>query len=409
MGTERVPQVLKRTMPGTGDEVSILGFGCMRFKRNLGATDMEKAERLVAAALAAGVNYFDTAYIYPGNEKATGALLNKTDELGKRRDRVFVATKLPFMMVKTREDMDKYLLASLDRLGMDYIDYYLVHSISDFAAWEKGKRLGLPEFLRGAKAAGKIRHIGFSWHGNLHDFRLVVDDFDWEFCQIQYNYLDENFQAGTEGLEYAAAKGVGLVVMEPLRGGMIVGKMPPAAKRIIEGYRDASGLKRSPAEWGLRWVWNHPEAGCVLSGMNEPAQVEENCRAASDALAGSLAHADLAMIGSVRDVFQGAIKVNCTGCAYCMPCPYGVNIPSCFASYNSHAMFGGMNAKLMYNFSMRGGKGKPQKASACKKCGVCEKKCPQHIPIIKTLEEAAGTLESPFFNIMVKVADRFIG
>ncbi|MDR3364647.1 MAG: aldo/keto reductase [Clostridiales Family XIII bacterium] len=404
-------QVLKRAMPGTGDEVSILGFGCMRFKRNLAATDMEKAERQVRRAIDAGVNYFDTAYMYPGNEKAVGAILAKTDEQGRKlRDRVFVATKLPFMSVKTREDMDRMLDTSLERLGMAHIDYYLIHNLGDYAAWERGKKLGLPAFLEKAKADGKIGHIGFSWHGNLQNFRKVIDEYDWEFCQIQYNYLDENFQAGTEGLKYAAAKGVGIVVMEPLRGGMIVGKMPPAAKRVIDEYRDASGQKRSAADWGLRWVWNHPEVSCVLSGMNEMGQVEENARAAADALPGSLAEADLAMIDKVKQAFHDAIKVNCTGCTYCMPCPFGVDIPSCFAAYNSYSMFGGFFAKTMYGFSLRPTGDKPSgMASACKKCGACEKKCPQHIPIIKSLEDTAKAMEGPVSKAIVAIAGKVMG
>ena len=404
-------QVLKRTMPGTGDEISALGFGCMRFKRNLAATDMAKAEQQVRLAIDSGVNYFDTAYLYPGSEKALGTILAKTDEHGvKLRGRVFVATKLPIIMVKSREDMDKYLGTSLERLGMDYVDYYLVHNIGSIEAWESVKELGVIDFLEKAKAAGKIGHIGFSWHGNLQNFRKVIDDYSWEFCQIQYNYLDENFQAGTEGLKYAAAKGVGIIVMEPLRGGMIVGKMPPEAKRVIDGYTDGSGAKRSPAEWALRWVFDHPEVTCVLSGMNDAAQVEENAKAAADSAPGSLSADDLSMIESVRDVFQNAIRVNCTGCAYCMPCPHGVDIPFSLSALNSFAMFGGMNAKIMYNFGLRATKNKPSGlASACKKCGACEPKCPQSLPIVKALEETAKTMESPFYRAAIGIASKFMG
>ena len=398
-------------MPGTGDEVSILGFGCMRFKRNLAATDMEKAERQVRLAIEAGVNYFDTAYVYPGSEKAIGSILAKTDEAGKKlRDRVFIATKLPLMMVKSREDMERYLAASLERLGMTYIDYYLVHSLNSFQGWERGKKLGAIEFLEKAKADGRIGHIGFSWHGNLMDFRAVIDDYGWEFCQIQYNYLDEHFQAGTEGLKYAAAKGVGVIVMEPLRGGMIVGKMPPEAKAEIEGYRDAGGNRRTAADWALRWVWDHPEVACALSGMNDDAQVEENALAAQDALPGALTEEDLAMIGRVRDIFGRAIDIGCTGCAYCMPCPHGVDIPFCFSARNSYAMFGGISPKFSYNFTLRPTKSKPSgRASACRKCGACEAKCPQRLPIMKGLEETARTMENPLLAAAIGVAGKFVG
>ena len=403
-------QVLRRKMPGTGDELSILGFGCMRFKRSLGSIDMEKAERLVRKAIEAGVNYFDTAYLYPGSEKAIGAILAKPDgQGGKLRDRVFVATKLPQQMVKTREDMDRMLATSLERLGMDRADYYLVHSLSSIEGWERLKKLGVIDFLEKAKAEGKISHIGFSWHGNLQSFRKVIDDYGWEFCQIQYNYLDENFQAGTGGLEYAAAKDIGVIVMEPLRGGQIATKIPHEAERILSGYADASGKKREPADWAFRWVWNRPEVTCALSGMNEDQQVEENIRSASDALPGSFSESDLEMIGRVRDVFHHAIRINCTGCAYCMPCPYGVDIPSCFASLNSYAVFGGMHAKVMYNFSLRKTENKPAgTASACKKCGACEKKCPQNLPIMKTLDETAKTLEGPFLRAAVGIAGKFM-
>ncbi|MCL1896384.1 MAG: aldo/keto reductase [Clostridiales bacterium] len=404
-------QILTRTMPGTGDEISILGFGCMRFKRNLASTDMEKAEQQVRLAIEAGVNYFDTAYAYPGSEKAIGSILAKTDGEGKKlRDRVFIATKLPLMMVKSRENMDRCLDTSLERLGMTYIDYYLVHSLNSFTDWERGKQLGVIDFLEKAKADGKIGHIGFSWHGNQKNFRDIIDDYGWEFCQIQYNYLDEHFQAGTEGMKYAAAKGVGVIVMEPLRGGMIVGKMPAEAKKIIDSYKDASGKKRSPAEWALRWVWDHPEVTCALSGMNDIAQVEENALTAQDALPGALTDADHEMIGRVKGIFQNTVNIGCTGCAYCMPCPHGVDIPFCFSAYNSHAMFGGISPKFSYNFTLRPTKTKPSgRASACKKCGVCETKCPQHLPIMKGLEETARKMENPLTTAMIGVAGKFIG
>ena len=403
--------VLTRTMPKTGDELSILGFGCMRFKRNLAATDMEKAEKQIRLAIDAGVNYFDTAYLYPGNEKALGAILAKTDEQGRKlRDRVFVATKLPQQLVKSREEMDRILETSMNRLGMDRIDYYLIHSLNSIEGWERLRKLGIVDFLEKAKEAGKIGHIGFSWHGNLQNFRRVIDDYDWEFCQIQYNYLDENFQAGTGGLEYAAAKGVGIVVMEPLRGGQIAGKkIPHEAGRIFEGHTALSGEHRSPAEWGLRWVWNHPEVTCVLSGMNDEAQVNENTRVAAVAMPGDLSASDLEMIGRVRDIFHSAIKINCTGCAYCMPCPYGVDIPSCFSALNDHAIFGGVSTKVMYNFNLRRTESKPSgRASACRQCGACETKCPQHLPIIKSLQDTAKTMESPVFRAVAGLASLFM-
>ena len=399
-------KVLKRKMPGTGDEISILGYGCMRFKRNMGATDLEKAEHEVRLAIEAGVNYFETAYLYMGNERAVGAILAKPDSRGGTlRDHVYVATKLPFRLVGKREDMDRMLQTSLERLGMTYIDYYLIHNLGSFEAWERGKELGVIDFLEKAKADGKIGHIGFSWHGDLYHFRKVIDDYNWEFCQIQYNYLDEHFQAGTEGLKYAAAKGVGVIVMEPLRGGTLAARLPQEAKHLVESYADASGAKRSPADWALRWVWDHPEVVCALSGMNESSQVEENVRSASDAQPDALSEADLAMIGEVRDVFQKMLRVNCTGCAYCMPCPHGVDIPFCFSALNSYTMLRPRGAKRIYNLSLRAVAGKPSaRASMCRKCGLCETKCPQRVPVMKMLEETARAMENPFWAAVTGAA-----
>ncbi|MDR1954054.1 MAG: aldo/keto reductase [Clostridiales Family XIII bacterium] len=402
-------RVLTRRMETTGDDLGILGFGCMRFPRKYGATDMDRAERQVMRAIAAGVNYFDTAYLYPGNEKALGTILAKEDDGVKRRDRVKIATKLPLMLVKNEDDLDKMFRTSLERLQTDRIDYYLMHNINNLDEWERMKRLGVLDFIGRIRANGSVKHIGFSYHGNLHDFKVVVDDYPWDFCQIQYNYLDENFQAGREGLKYAAAKGLGIVVMEPLRGGMLIDKMPPAAKKIIDGYTDGSGAKRSAAEWGLRWIWNHPEVATVLSGMNEEAHIDENVRVASDAAADSLTAEDLAMLGRVRNVFKSAVKVGCTGCSYCMPCPAGVNIPLCFALYNNKYILGSLSNTISYIMYTDGIGNPPSKASLCKKCGVCEKKCPQNIPIMSSLEDVAREMENPLLRLPVRIAGKLMG
>jgi len=396
--------ILKRTNPKTGDEISALGYGCMRFKRKLGSFDVAAADRQVAAALAAGVNYFDTAYIYPGNEKLMGSLLSKTDALGKRRDRVFLATKLPTMFVKTRGDMDKLLGTSLSRLETDHIDYYLFHNLNSFTGWERLVSLGAHDFIEKAKADGRIRRIGFSWHGNLHDFRRVIDAYDWEFCQIQYNYLDENFQAGTEGLLYAAEKGIPVIVMEPLRGGALANRVPKEAARLFASHSQGW----SPAEWGLRWILNRPEVLCVLSGMNDLSQIEENARIASDALPNALSPAELETVAKAAEIFHEKLKVNCTGCSYCLPCPYGVDIPTAFAYYNSYALFGKFNQKLAYALGTRAAGGKSHKASLCQNCGACAKKCPQHLPIPSLLKDAANTLESPALSAFTKIAGLFI-
>jgi predicted aldo/keto reductase-like oxidoreductase len=229
-----------------------------------------------------------------------------------------------------------------------------------------------------------------------------VDDFPWEFCQIQYNYLDENFQAGTECMKYAAAKGLGVVAMEPLRGGMLVGRLPAAARELAEGFP----IKRTPAEWGLRWVWNHPEISLLLSGMNDEGHIDENMRIASLAAPSSMDEAELSFIASARDAFNASIKVGCTGCAYCMPCPSGVNIPQCFAQYNARAMFGGLVPLVSYFMYLDGYDGPPSKASVCAGCGACERKCPQHLPIMSHLKEVARTMEKGYIGGPLRLGRR---
>jgi predicted aldo/keto reductase-like oxidoreductase len=381
-------------MGSGGEEVSILGYGCMRFPRKRGSIDMEKTEEQIICGIENGINYFDTAYIYPGSEKALGAIL-----AGGYRDRVNIASKLPIPSVKRREDMDAILSTQLERLKTDHIDYYLIHNITSFDEWENLKTCGIFDFIKESLKSGRIRHIGFSSHGNLMDFKRIIDDYPWEFCQLQYNYIDENFQAGRTGLKYAAKRGLGVVVMEPLRGGMLTGRMPDTARRLIDGF----GVKRTPAEWALKWVWNHEEVSLLLSGMNETEQVLENVKIASEAETDSLSADELELIADLREAFREATKVNCTGCAYCMPCPSGVNIPQCFAQYNNKAMFGGIEPYVSYIMYTDGFENPPSKASICDKCGACEAKCPQNLPIIRHLEETAAAMEKRYLRLIVRL------
>ena len=340
--------MLYRKFGKTNEMVSTLGFGCMRLpllgKKDPTNIDEEKAMRLVRCAIDSGVNYIDTAYPYHGTGMAHGGasepFVAKVLKDGYR-EKVKIATKLPSWLIKTKWDMSAYLNEQLQRLNTTSIDFYLVHAI-DRTTWPKLKEVGVDEFLNQAICDGKIKHAGFSFHDKLDLFKEIVDYYDWSFCQIQYNYLDENYQAGTEGLMYAANKGLGVAIMEPLRGGKLV-HVPEDVKNIF----DRADKKRTPAEWGLRWILNHPEISVVLSGMNEMEQVLENIAIANETKAHSLTENEFKLIEKAKDVFTKKLKINCTACEYCMPCPQSVNIPRNFDCYNDYFMFGKSD---MYNW-----------------------------------------------------------
>ena len=381
-----------------GEELSILGYGCMRFSRKGSGVDIDKTEQELLAAIRAGVNYLDTAYIYPGSEAALGEILERNG----LRDQVRIATKLPQYLVKNRESLDKYFDEELSRLRTDRVDYYLMHHLTDIAQWERLKSVGVLDWIAEKKAAGAIRNIGFSYHGNSDNFLKILADYDWDFCQIQYNYLDETTQAGVVGLKAAAARGIPVVIMEPLRGGKLVNKLPEAAKQLMA--RHERGW--SPADWGLRWLWDQPEVTVVLSGMNSLAMVEENVRIASEAAVGAFTEEDRAFLQRILDIIREKEKVGCTGCRYCMPCPKGVDIPGYFSSYN-----------LMYTESKVSGRrhflqavalsAEPAFASQCVQCGKCEKHCPQGIPIREQLKKAEKALLPWPVKFAVKLGRRF--
>lgn len=377
-------------MGNTGDKVSVLGYGCMRFPKKDKKIDEERTENQIISAIQQGVNYFDTAYVYPNSEVVLGRILAKG-----YRDKVMIATKLPIFMVYSRKDMDNILNTSLKRLQTDHIDYYLIHAVSGMEGWQRLKQLGIEEFLKEAKQSGKIRRIGFSYHGNRDQFKDIVDDYKWDFCQIQYNYLDEYTQAGKAGLEYAASKGLGVSIMEPLRGGLLARKMPKEVKAIWDGAE----VKRTPVEWALRWVWNHPEVSVVLSGMNDEANIEENLKIAEEAYPNSLSQSEQKCIDDVKIKLSEMLKVGCTGCSYCMPCPAGVNIPMVFGYYNNKHMFHEKSPQYEYlGMTIGADGGKPSYASLCKNCGKCEKHCPQKLPIRKHLKEVSRDMESFYFK-----------
>lgn len=375
-------------MPANKDKLSALGFGCMRLPMVDGQIDEERAIAQIRSAIDSGVNYMDTAWPYHNGESEP--LLGKALRDGYR-EKVKIATKLPTWMVKSREDMDTFLNAQLEKLGTDHIDYYLIHSLSG-PSWETAKSLGVKNFLDQAQKDGRIINPGFSFHGLYEDFRPIVDDYPWTFCQIQYNLLDTDFQAGTKGLKYAATKGLGVIVMEPLRGGNLAREEQPEA---ITDIWDLAETKRPPVEWALRWVWNHPEVTVVLSGMNHEDQVAQNMAIASDAEADSLSKVELDLCKRVADTYRKIMAVGCTGCGYCMPCPAGVQIPTCFDFLNKGRMFDLQEAKRMYGIFAEGSILQRQTglASQCVECGKCLEKCPQNIDIPEVLKTVVAEIE----------------
>lgn len=351
--------------------------------------DEDKAQAMVDYAIRHGVNYFDTAYVYHA-EVPFGAGMSEVflgRALKKQRQEVHLATKLPSWFVQSRADMDRFLNQQLERLQTDRIDFYLVHSLTG-GLWKRLSGLGIPQFLDAAIADGRIKRAGFSFHDDAPAFKPIVDAYDWSFCQIQYNFMDEDYQAGRAGLEYAAGKGLGVIVMEPLRGGGLTARIPAEVRAVWDRAR----VKRTPAEWGLRFVWNHPGVSVVLSGMTEPAQVEENIRIAADGQANSLTREELALTREAKAIYQARTRVNCTGCGYCLPCPSGVAIPANFEQLNNLAIYrDGEAANFFYFHILK----EEQRASHCQECGQCEELCPQHIPIQAMLKEVAREFERP--------------
>lgn len=377
----------------SGEDISLLGFGCMRFTRKGGGIDLDKAEKEIRLALEGGVNYFDTAYIYPGSEAALGEIFRRIG----CREKIQIATKLPHYLIKSMDGIEKIFKEELKRLQTDHIDYYLMHMLTDVETWEKLKKLGIEQWIDDKKKSGKIRHIGFSYHGHTDMFCRLIDAYDWDFTQIQYNYMDEHSQAGRRGLKYAAEKGIPVIIMEGLRGGKLVDLLPESAKKLIAGHEP----KRSPAEWAFRWLYTQPEVTCVLSGMNSCEMVTENLRIADETKAGDFTEEDFALIEKVKKEIQKTVKVGCTGCGYCMPCPMGVDIPETFRCYNNYYAEGKGAAKREYMQCTLFRKDHSN-ASGCIGCGKCETHCPQQIPIRKELKEAAARLEDVKFSIVKK-------
>ncbi len=381
-----------------GNQLSILGFGCMRFPRKQGRIDLEETERELLLAIEQGVNYFDTAYIYPGSEAALGQILEKHG----LRDKVNIATKLPHYLIRNYEGLDKLFYEELRRLRTTHVDYYLMHLLNDTDTWEGLKALGIEKWIAEKKQSGEIRQIGFSYHGNSEMFCRLVDAYDWDFCQIQYNYLDEHAQAGRRGLHHAHAKGLPVIIMEPLRGGKLVNNLPEKAEKAFQAMPE----QRSPAQWGLRWLWNQPEVTVVLSGMNSREMILENIRTACDVQIGEQGEKEAALYAEVVKAINEKMKVGCTACGYCQPCPKGVDIPGTFALYNAY--YGESKSKAKWDYVKCTTLRKNSTAAGlCVGCGKCEKHCPQGIAIREELKNAQKVLETPVYKALRLVLGKF--
>lgn len=366
----------RRLIGNTKEEVSLLGFGCMRLPTlPNGEIDEAEAIAMIRYAVDHGVNYLDTAYGYHGG-KSEG-LVGKAIKDGYR-EKVNIATKLPVWLVKQPEDCSRLFNEQLERLGVETVDFYLLHALNR-GSWQQALENEALEFLEQMQAEGRIRYVGFSFHDDLPVFREIVDAYPWDFCQIQFNYMDECHQAGLAGLKYAASKGLGVVIMEPLRGGRLVQNLPPEVEEL---FRNAP-IQRTPAEWALRWVADHPEVLVILSGMNKRSDVEENLRVLSEAEPHSLSKEELNIVAQARDIYNQRIQIACTDCRYCMPCPQGVAIPRLFRLYNEASMYSTFaEDKPQFRQMVKDGRGPDQ----CVACGNCESACPQNLEIIELLQ-----------------------
>lgn len=381
----------------TEDNLSILGFGCMRFPKKGNSFDEEEIKRELLYAIDSGINYFDMAYIYPGIEEVFGRVMEQCGF----RDKINIATKLPHYMMKDTADMQKHFDEQLRRLRTDHVDYYLMHMLPDLKTWNTLTEHGALDWLNKLKDEGKIRKLGFSFHGNTTLFLEILNAYSWDFCQVQYNYVDEHSQAGRKGVEAAYEKGIPVIIMEPLKGGRLVNNLPKEAQAAF----NASPRRYTPAEWGLRWLWDQPGISVILSGMNSMEMVRENIRIASEVTVGSFTPEDFSTIEKVRKAINKKTKVPCTGCAYCMPCPFGVDIPGSFhclnTSYTDNYAVGikeyAMCTALKTQQSM---------ASLCKECGRCEQHCPQGIAIRQELKRVKRRFENPLFKFVTFVYNR---
>jgi predicted aldo/keto reductase-like oxidoreductase len=381
-----------------GNDISQLGYGCMRFSKKGTSIDYDKTKAEILHAIESGINYFDTAYIYPGSEEALGKILEETNN----RSNISIATKLPQYLMRSDKQIEKTFNEELARLRTNYIDYYLMHMFTDYSEWEHLLTLGIVDWIEGKKKSGQIRQIGFSYHGDTEMFVKILDAYAWDFCQIQYNYLDENSQAGRKGLQEAAKRGIPVVIMEPLRGGKLVNLPEKAKKYLAENEKHYT-----PAELGLKWLWNQPEVTCVLSGMNSMEMLDENIRIASESTPGMFNEDDFKLVESIKTIIKERERVGCTGCRYCMPCPKGVDIPGIFHHYNLMYMENKFTGRFQFAQSI-GLRKNSAFATQCIECGKCEQHCPQHINIREKLKEADKNLRPLPYKVGIEVARKIL-
>ncbi len=377
--------MLYRKLGSTGEDVSILGLGCMRLpviNGQYNKVDINCAVPLIQKAIDNGINYLDTAYPYHDGQSERVIAEALKDGY---REKVFIADKLPSWLIQKRSDMDLYLEIQLERLQTEQIDFYLLHSVKE-DYWSNLESLGVLEFLDDAVNDGRIKYTGFSFHGEIELFFDVIDSYKWDICQVQHNIIDENYQAGKEGIRYASSQGVGVAIMEPLRGGTIVKNVPKEVQEIW----DEAVIKRSPVEWALRYLWDLKEVDIVLSGMTMFDDLYQNLKIAEQGLANTLTITEKELIREVRTTYRGRKKIDCTQCGYCMPCPSGVNIPGNFEQLNHAYMFQDVeNPRMNYFMLLK----ESERASNCIECGDCERLCPQMVSIQKNLKKVCEKFE----------------
>jgi predicted aldo/keto reductase-like oxidoreductase len=369
----------------------------MRFQKKFGKINMELCEKQIMNAYKNGVNYFDTAFIYPGSESAIGEVFEKNNI----RENIYIATKLPPQLMVNIDVLEKLFKEQLKRLRTDYIDFYLMHMMSDIKVWERLKGIGIEQWIADKKASGQIRNIGFSYHGNTEKFCEIIDAYDWDMTLIQYNYLDEHSQAGRKGLEYAHSKGIPVMIMEPLRGGKLVNNLPDEAKELFKNHE----VQHTPAQWAFKWLFSQEEVTTVLSGMNSEEMVVDNINTASTTKIREITESDEKMLKAVVRAINHKMKVGCTGCGYCMPCPQNINISGTFSAYNCRYSDGNFAGFKEYIKNTALSRNAP--ASECINCGKCETHCPQSIDIRKQLKEAANELETPAYKKVVNIISVF--